>query len=331
ASNTLYKFTRTTPYPAAIRKKPWGKGAYIFVFLTLHKSIDIMKVTALFFASLFICHALFAQQVVVLNPEDGEDASVFSNQPTTNHGSRIDINPGAWTSGGQPYTIRSFIRFDLSSLPSDIYITDARLTLYSLQNTGSGELVNQSNNSFYIQRVTSSWNESTVTWNTQPSTTTTGQITIPNSGTNLPDFKDIDVTAMVKAMVAEGNYGFSLRLVTESAYRLVPIFSSDWTDKTKVPKLVVRVMCAPAGRDAHTPLGKLRVFPNPAANAVTVECTAPHPLSRIRICELSGREVLRIDSPQTNTVDISTLPSGVYLVQAHVPGSIFVDRLVVVR
>ena len=71
----------------------------------------------------------------------------------------------------------------------------------------------------------------------------------------------------------------------------------------------------PLGEIDHSPAsGTLSIFPNPATSSITVE-TASH-ATGISILDLSGRELLQKAVPGTKfTMDITTLPSGLYLVK----------------
>ncbi len=147
-------------------------------------------------------------------------------------------------SGG---TIRSLLCFtQLDSIPSNAVILSATLRLYGTDidvNTSyHGAPSGYYSNDVIVQEVTSPWDESTVTWNTQPTTTTTNQFNIPpstskyfwnytNNSTNLVN--------MVQNMVSGNNYGFMLRLQTEQHYRNMVFASSDHPDSTLWPELEV--------------------------------------------------------------------------------------------
>ncbi len=71
----------------------------------------------------------------------------------------------------------------------------------------------------------------------------------------------------------------------------------------------------PLGESDHSPAsGTLSIFPNPATSSITVE--TPSPATGISILDLSGRELLQKSVLGTQfTVDITSLPSGLYLVK----------------
>ncbi|MHB2154432.1 DNRLRE domain-containing protein [Calditrichota bacterium GD2] len=60
----------------------------------------------------------------------------------------------------------------------------------------------------YLRRVTENWDEHTITWNTQPQSTTTDQVSVPAPATNTSDF-EIDVTNLVRIINdGQSNHGF---------------------------------------------------------------------------------------------------------------------------
>jgi len=97
-------------------------------------------------------------------------------------------------------------------------------------------------NSAWLKRVTADWSDTTITWNNKPGTTDEDQASIPPSTDQwLYNATDIDVTEMVKVMVnSKENFGFCLQLKDESIYKSLLFGSSEATNETVRPKLVVR-------------------------------------------------------------------------------------------
>jgi hypothetical protein len=189
----------------------------------------------------------FAQQTVVLQPgpSDGKDALLHGlyTMVNTNDGNDQQLPAVAWTFGGTPGTVRSALGFDLSFIPSGSVINSARLSLYSWDQ--SGGMGNHSSlsgsNACWLQRITSAWAESTVTWNNQPSTTTANEVALPASTSPTQNYLNIDVTSMVQDMINDpsAGYGMLLRLQTESYYRRVNFCSSDHINSALRPKLEI--------------------------------------------------------------------------------------------
>jgi hypothetical protein len=148
----------------------------------------------------------------------------------------------AWTDNGGPFITRQSVKFDLSSIPSNATITNATLSLFSDLTPQSGNFTNANygtDNSFLIQQITSPWSTSTVNWNNIPSVTSDNQVVVPTTSNSFLDL-NLDVTNMVASMVNNNtNYGFYLRLQSETAYTSRIFCSSNYPDTTRRPKLVV--------------------------------------------------------------------------------------------
>jgi len=149
----------------------------------------------------------------------------------------------SWTVSGQLFTGRKVFKFDLSSIPASATILSANLYLYSNNPPENGNLVNPnfgSNNALLLQQITSNWSPATANWSNQPATTTTNQIVIPHTTQSVLDL-NIDVKAQVSSMVNNSaNYGWMLRLQTETPLNSRAFVSSYNAAKpTMFPKLVI--------------------------------------------------------------------------------------------
>ncbi len=197
--------------------------------------------------SLLFSIGLIAQTTITFQPNaiDGKDATTFSITPDRKAGSFQNIQSEAWTFSGTPGTSRSFFEFDLSQIPANSTITKAYLSLYyAPQPDGDGHSTLSGSNDCLIQRITSDWDESLITWNNSPSTTSLNQVEIAQSTTSTQDYIDIDVTTLVQDMIQnpDSSYGFMLRLETEEYYRRMVFASSDYADSTLHPKLEVEYL-----------------------------------------------------------------------------------------
>ena len=183
-------------------------------------------------------------QTLTLQPSnilsDEANISIIGTGNATSHDK--DLDAGAWTFNGITGYIRGAFKFDLSGIPPNATIASAKLTLYSIHDPTNGDLVNAnsgSDNSMFIRRITSSWNGNTVTWQTQPTTTTTDQILVPHTNQAFLDLTDLDVTSMIDAMRTSGDYGFMLTLQNEVIYTIRQFCSPTHADASKHPKLVI--------------------------------------------------------------------------------------------
>jgi hypothetical protein len=195
---------------------------------------------------------------------DGQDALVLykegDNGPasaaTTNFGQLVELNYSRWTYSAQGFgegSMRSYVKFSgLASIPATATILSAKISFYGVASSafappgnshypGSPYGTSPNENKGWIKRVTGTWDESTVTWNSRPPTTDASQVEIPGT-TSQWNFNavDIDVTQLVKDMRTAGsNEGFCLQLQNEQIYRMVLFSTSEATDATKRPKIVV--------------------------------------------------------------------------------------------
>ena len=131
----------------------------------------------------------------------------------------------------------------------------------------------QGANEAEILRVTSAWDENTVTWSTAPSTTNMNRVVLPQSSSSFQDYPNIDIAPMVQDMVSNptSNYGFLLKLVNEVAYASMIFASSDYPDITKIPVLEVCFSTPTGINSIHKSEGEVHVYPNPFSGNFQIE------------------------------------------------------------
>lgn len=155
-----------------------------------------------------------------------------------------DVPMISWTTGGNSLTIRSLLKFDLSSIPQTSTIESATLYLYSYPSpVPDGNLVDANfgtNNSIVLQRVTSNWASASVTWFNQPAGTSQDQVSVAHTTLSTLDLT-LNVTNLVSTMVStNSNYGFLMKLQNENPYTSRMFVSSHSPlSSSKYPKLVV--------------------------------------------------------------------------------------------
>ncbi|MBI5540021.1 MAG: DNRLRE domain-containing protein [Bacteroidia bacterium] len=203
-------------------------------------------INLLVFISFLIIHNnLFGQTTITLQPNatDGKDALVWDLHPSTNYGSSNEFSILAWTFNGTPEIERCFIDFNFSLIPAGATITSATLFLYNYPNSQScsGEHSQLSgSNAMFVERVIGSWNEQTITWNNQPNVTTQNQVSVPASSSIHQNYT-INVASLVQDIVdnPSNSFGLRLNLQTEQYYRSLIFASSDVSDTTLHPKIVI--------------------------------------------------------------------------------------------
>jgi hypothetical protein len=178
-----------------------------------------------------------APVTVVLQPDgtDGKDTYVWSGSSASNYGSIASL----YTSVLDPTNIaRSFIEFDLSSIPSTSIVNYADLGLYYWGDGGS-----PLDGPVGAYRITSSWDEMTVTWDAQPNTLPTPVDTtlIPVYVSSAYKYWELDslVQGWVSGTIA--NNGVMLKDTAESTIEDYKNFrSSDHGTASQRPKLTIQ-------------------------------------------------------------------------------------------
>jgi PKD repeat protein len=199
-------------------------------------------------------------RTVVLNPgAEGVDALISNLNVTQNYGDHAEFSAGAWTSNGTPMTNRSLIRFDLSSVEAGTVLkatlalyadTSARLYGQGIYNgLEPGHSTLSGPNDFNVRLITQDWDEHTVNWANQPTTSALHALSLPSSASPGQDYSDIDVTALVQDSLQNPKqaFGFEIQLNNEAYYREVTFGSSDNPNAAIRPKLVLQLGTAGTG------------------------------------------------------------------------------------
>lgn len=176
--------------------------------------------------------------------ESGQDAVVFSlsGQQDKNRGNDARFSGLVWSWSGVEGIQRSFVRFDLDSLPAGARVKKATLTLTGTPGAedGGSHSTLSGSNAAWLRRVSAAWDENTITWQNQPAVSSEA-INLPLN-TNAGQPTDIDVTTFTQQMIDDGNdYGFMLQLQTEQKYRALVFHSSDATNPSVRPRLVIEL------------------------------------------------------------------------------------------
>lgn len=202
----------------------------------------------LFLLSLFISTLCAAQTTVSirLNSSTGQDMSLGNNISYLAPDSlSTEIGAVQWTCGGSPCELTALFRFDLSSIPSNAIVTDARLSLFAHPQQLNGNPVlgpmYGTANACTLFPLLSSWSYSQTTWTQFPSYTSINSVSLPQSTTNPQDYLQIDVTSSVMQMVSNPsqNYGWMLKMDGTNYYNSMIFCSGDYGDSTRHPLLEI--------------------------------------------------------------------------------------------
>ncbi len=233
----------------------------------------------------------------VLNT-DGADALIateFANLNFVTHPSDEVIT---WTCNSVLCLGRSLIQFNLSSIPQTALVDSAFLELYANANNLNGiqgSPMYGNDNVGLIQRITQSWNPNTVTWNSQPLSTTVDEVYLPQSTSTVQNYR-VDVRSLVSGMVSNPttNYGFLMRQVDEVNYYNSLIFSSgDDPNPALRPKLKICFRTTSAVADNLQILHGMKIYPNPFSETSTLEFYSERSNEKIElnIYDMTGRLV----------------------------------------
>ena len=183
--------------------------------------------------------------VLITMDSNSEDAYVDNYNTSGNYPDETSFCSGAWTINGTPVTWRSFMNFDLTLIPANATIVDARLSLYynpanNFDPVNGHQSLTNSDQSV-LERVTSPWSEHSITWDNQPVTTSQNAVTFPQSTNGFQDYTNMDVTALVQDMISNKPeaYGFALHLSTEQYYARLLFATGDYGDASKHPTLQI--------------------------------------------------------------------------------------------
>ncbi len=131
------------------------------------------------------------------------------------------------------------VKFDLNTIPENVTIKEAVLSIYPYAAYYEGE-----NGPKSIFLLTKDWDESTVLWNT-PWTTGGGDFSTPalasNNNSSYNVWEDYEITSAIKDMVENGenNNGFIFKFDSMTPKKGVAIYSSESSVEDKRPKLSI--------------------------------------------------------------------------------------------
>lgn len=216
---------------------------------------------------------------IMLKPNGikGKDIHIINSMPNSNNDPFPEFLITAWTCNGNLCNDRELIQFDLSSLPTSAIISKALINLYANPNPITIPSANYGNsNSILIQRITTPWNEQTVTWNTKPTTVTTNQVTVPQSISSNQNCLNIDVTNLVKDMILDSanSFGFNFQMVDENTYYNGRDFAtSDYPDSSKWPSIEICYKIPNSVVDSTVASDNIDIYPNPFVDNLQVSLT----------------------------------------------------------
>lgn len=194
-----------------------------------------------------------AQTTITIGTGTGfNDATVYrdlrpgySHLMDANYENSATLSAMAWTHSSSNTFRRTFLYFDLSQIPFGATINSAKLYLYSdptvtSPSAGNGNSSLSGSNAIYLEKITSEWHPSTVTWNNQPTTTTSGRAWKGASTSTIENIQ-VSLTSIIQGWVNDplSNYGLRMALENELHYRARHYASTNHTNAAIRPKLVI--------------------------------------------------------------------------------------------
>lgn len=183
----------------------------------------------------------------IIQPDEtaSADVYIFSGEWDINQDSEDILVVGKTLSG----IYRSLLKFNMSGITGTVY--EATLTLYCYNHNGLYGI--------NIHKITGSWSEGTVTWDTRPAFDSTVRGTVTVSGVGPVDF---DLTSLAEEWRTGDNYGVLLKFsdTHESSVNSSERFSSSRAETPSArPKLTVvyagssPTVVVPASVDEESP------------------------------------------------------------------------------
>ena len=290
-------------------------------------------VSALILSFCVVISASFAETVVLQPGSEGIDTYICDCAPGYNNPS----GPYTHIYQGQKeeYFVRALFKWDISSLPANIYITSATMELWCSRHIGSvyGQMT------YFL--ITSDWEETGVTYDTQPDTS--HAITTSCDWPEPASWLSVDLTEFVQGWYDSSvqNYGIYCHSENTGATCYSEFYSSDHYSQAYRPKLTVNYETTGVeNRGSNRPedFCLSRPYPNPFNSSATIEYTLNKASNvSLKIYNLIRQEVAELVNQRQSSGDYSevwnagNLPSGMYFVILNVGGKEMRQKMILLK
>ena len=263
-----------------------------------------------------------AQSTMTLQPYGnmGEDVLLWDLTPDSNIIDFAEFRMVAWTWNSVPGLERTLLDFNLGLLPPNSIINHADLSLYGNVGAIGTHSTLGGSNECIIQRITSLWNPSTVTWNTQPTSDSINEVLIPPSTGPYDDYLNIDVTALIQDLYNNPGVfqGLMFKLNTEVHYRAMIFKTTDQTDTTRFPTLTINY--STVGINEVQAPNTLLVFPSPSAGKFFVSLGKTISSGYVEIVNTLGVPINigiteKIVNESKTEINLKNISNGIYFVK----------------
>ena len=271
----------------------------------------------------------YAEQVLL---DASADTEVYDQQPDMVMGADpvIEIH-GDWVDPEELWPAKGLFRFSLSGLTGKDYIVDeALLELHVLENNIQQAPVD-------IFRVSESWQEMVVTWNTKPDENRDILVreTPPMGTMQEPALWDADVTGIVQSWFDEyPNYGFYIDVPNTGSWVSVLLASKENPALILHPKLRINYHAQVYCEDISSRDFQLEVIPLSSGSTEIKYIISNATEISIKVYDAAGSLVNTLSNGTVTNGVYSThliVPQGVYFVRAVTPGSYQVVKFTVLK
>jgi hypothetical protein len=278
-------------------------------------------VIALISTLLLIASFAWAETLILQPGPEGKDCYICDCSPNVN-----SPNGGTsvlWLGRYGNCFDRMLIQWDISALPAQATIDSAIMEGYLAEHYGtvSGQMV--------LYRIIEDWDETAVTYNTQPDTSHDVQL-ICDWPWDINQWYTLDITSFVQGWYNETLLNFGLYGFCENTTGSCDIqfYSSDNDSAQYHPKLTIYYTPQTSVRPVLNPVpghfGLNACYPNPFNASAVVSFSIVKPSEvLLAVYDLQGREVSRLQN--------GWLASGVYQMQFNgmdLPSGTYLARLI---
>jgi len=274
---------------------------------------------------------------LILQPgSEGKDCYICDCSPNVNspNGGKTFLYQGQY----QTCYDRMLIQWDLSALPPNRNIIQAEMKLYCYNRYGT-----KASGKMTYYRITSFWNEDSVTYNTRPDTSHDVTATVNQwpSGTN---WHSIDITQFVQGWYQGTfpNYGLYGHCIQTSGTCVAGFHSSDHANASQRPQLIIIYSSASGvkNNDKNQPeqFLLLQNYPNPFNSTTTIKYAIPQEeLVSLIVYDFLGRAIgVLVDerqSPGNYEIQFNGkyLPSGVYFFKIQAGNFVDIKKAILLR
>lgn len=300
--------------------------------------------TAIIAVSILFVHQHLFSQTILIQPgqSDGKDVMIDTT---------YTLNPQLWyIPQGHQITIgfgidwcypdgfnvicheKLLVDFNLIGI-SDTAFTSAKIVLYT--NTNSPNSYFHTSN-FSVSNIISAWDENTVTWLSRPKIDTSEMIYFSTNDTINNDSIVIDITSLAKNKIAypDSSFGFAISYIGWDTIGSAFVYSSEYIDSTKHPKLVVTYPDTLTGLLQIINNNWLTLYPNPFNTDLSIALQTENThTATLTITGITGniiyrKEEINLTTCYTKVLDLSYLPDGIYFVAVKCGDKMVTKRVV---